>query len=236
MIPACAVAVLLAYRPFDGTDAAVAEHGEVELELGPVGYIGSRGQHLLATPTVIANLGLVKDVELVAQSQQLVALDATADSRVRLAGTGFFIKSVLRRGVLQDEHGPSIAVEIGPLLPDAGGDKRFGWSLGTIASQRWWFGTVHLNAVWAGTRAGNPDLFLGAIAEGPYGWRIRPVMELYWEKEFGADTIVSLLSGAILRLSEGFSLDAGLRIGHVAETNFFEARAGLTWAFKIWGA
>jgi len=28
-----------AYRPFDGTDAAVADKGEVEIELGPVGFV-----------------------------------------------------------------------------------------------------------------------------------------------------------------------------------------------------
>jgi hypothetical protein len=28
-----------AYRPFDGTDAAVAETGEMEIELGPVEYL-----------------------------------------------------------------------------------------------------------------------------------------------------------------------------------------------------
>ena len=28
-----------AYRPFDGTDAAVAETGEIEIELGPVEYL-----------------------------------------------------------------------------------------------------------------------------------------------------------------------------------------------------
>ena len=28
-----------AFRPFDGTDAAVAEHGKVEVELGPAGYL-----------------------------------------------------------------------------------------------------------------------------------------------------------------------------------------------------
>ena len=28
-----------AYRPFDGTDAAVVEKGEMELELGPVEYL-----------------------------------------------------------------------------------------------------------------------------------------------------------------------------------------------------
>jgi hypothetical protein len=28
-----------AYRPFDGTDAAVAETGEMKIELGPVEYV-----------------------------------------------------------------------------------------------------------------------------------------------------------------------------------------------------
>jgi hypothetical protein len=236
-----AVALLLfstnaaAYRPFDGTDAGVAEHGQFELELGPVGYLGSRGKHFLSAPAVIANVGILEDWEFVAQSQQLIALDGMADPRVRLADTSAFLKGVLRRGVLQDETGPSIAVEIGPLLPDAGsGDKRLGFSISSILSQRWWFGTIHLNGAWVGTRAGNPDLFLGAIVEGPYTWRLRPVMELFWEREFGADERVSILQGVIFRLGPEFSLDAGLRLGHVADTNIFEARAGFTWAFRIW--
>jgi hypothetical protein len=38
-----------AYRPFDGTDATVAETGEVEIELGPVEYLrdGASARSLL---------------------------------------------------------------------------------------------------------------------------------------------------------------------------------------------
>src|SRR3984957_13843763 len=34
-----------AYRPFDGTDADVAELHELELELGPIGYYNRAGAH-----------------------------------------------------------------------------------------------------------------------------------------------------------------------------------------------
>ena len=36
-----------AYRPFDGTDAAVAEPGEREIEFQPAGVSGSNGQRTL---------------------------------------------------------------------------------------------------------------------------------------------------------------------------------------------
>src|ERR1700722_7896999 len=36
-----------AYRPFDGTDADVAETGDFELELGPAHWYSSAGSHYL---------------------------------------------------------------------------------------------------------------------------------------------------------------------------------------------
>ncbi len=46
---ACVLALLIvfasndarAYRPFDGTDADVAAKGELELEIGPLGYLNA---------------------------------------------------------------------------------------------------------------------------------------------------------------------------------------------------
>ena len=40
----------VAYRPFDGTDAAVAETGEMEIELGPVEYLRAGGERALLAP------------------------------------------------------------------------------------------------------------------------------------------------------------------------------------------
>jgi hypothetical protein len=39
-----------AYRPFDGTDAAVAETGEFEIELGPVEYLRDGAERALLAP------------------------------------------------------------------------------------------------------------------------------------------------------------------------------------------
>jgi hypothetical protein len=51
-----------AYRPFDGTDAAVADSGEVEIELQPAGLLQEGSQEgsnktLVAPVTVIADRG-----------------------------------------------------------------------------------------------------------------------------------------------------------------------------------
>jgi hypothetical protein len=50
----------VAYRPFDGTDAAVADPGEIELELQPAGAQWSRGQNLLIAPAVVLNYGFLE--------------------------------------------------------------------------------------------------------------------------------------------------------------------------------
>jgi hypothetical protein len=57
--------VALAYRPFDGTDAAVAEPGEMEIEFQPAGVLGSNGQRTLVAPATVLNFGLVKNWEAV---------------------------------------------------------------------------------------------------------------------------------------------------------------------------
>ena len=43
-----------AYRPFDGTDAAVADEGEVEIELQPAGLIREGPQTSLIAPAMRA--------------------------------------------------------------------------------------------------------------------------------------------------------------------------------------
>ena len=50
-----------AYRPFDGTDAAVADPGEVEVELQPAGAQWSREQNLLIAPAVVVNYGFLEN-------------------------------------------------------------------------------------------------------------------------------------------------------------------------------
>jgi hypothetical protein len=48
----------LAYRPFDGTDAAIAEPGQVEIELGPAQYLQIGSERTLVAPTVVFNYAI----------------------------------------------------------------------------------------------------------------------------------------------------------------------------------
>jgi hypothetical protein len=225
--------VALAYRPFDSTDADVTHAGEFELELGPVGKLREGSRRLLVAPAVIANIGLSGDRELVLQGQRELALDREAgEPHSALVENGAFIKQVLRRGVLQDEEGPSVATEYGVLLPSVHGERGTGFSVAGIVSQRWQAATLHLNAALARTREHEPDVFLGAILEGPYSWPVRPVAEFFTERATGSAQINSRLVGAIWRVRDGLSFDIGLRSAQAGGEPIHELRLGLTWAFS----
>src|SRR5215472_15364899 len=58
-----------AYRPFDGTDAAVADPKEVEIEFEPAGVLRQNAQTSLIAPFMIFNYGFEKNWELVLQGQ-----------------------------------------------------------------------------------------------------------------------------------------------------------------------
>src|ERR1043166_8964097 len=127
----------LAYRPFDSTDADVAKAGEFELEFGPVQRFDQGGKRFADAPAVVANFGLTRGHELVIETRREVALDAEpGEPRSSFVDNGVFIKQVLRRGILQDEKGPSVATEYGILLPDRHGDSGTGASIAGIVCQR----------------------------------------------------------------------------------------------------
>lgn len=225
-----------AYRPFDGTDAGVADLHQFELELGS-GYLKEGHEHLLLAPRYILNYGFAADTELVFGSRGLLSLDdPTRDGVARFThdDSEFVVKNVLRRGVLQGRTGPSVALEAGVLPPSVGREPGVGTTTATIVSFRNEYGTLHLNGVFQLTRDKHDrDLFTGAIVEGPIGWRVRPVVELFWERDFGAVTRFSALGGAIWKVNDDIALDAALRVARVDDETAFEARAGLTWTVPV---
>src|SRR5215470_6127833 len=126
---------VLAYRPFNGTDAAVAEPGVVELELGPMQYFELGSTPILFSPDVVLNYGIGERWELVLQGR--LAHELLPDSQgPNLIDNGVFLKSVLREGSLQDKSGPSIATEFGLLLPSTRDETGTGASIALIVSQR----------------------------------------------------------------------------------------------------
>jgi hypothetical protein len=59
----------LAFWPFDGTDAAVAGPGELELELGPAGLLREGSERTLIAPAIAFNLGVAEGWEAVLEGQ-----------------------------------------------------------------------------------------------------------------------------------------------------------------------
>lgn len=220
-----------AYRPFDGTDAAVAAPGEVEVELQPAGRLRDATGSSLIAPATVFNYGLSEGWEAVLEGQGQTPLSPSDPTSLRAAGA--FLKHVLQPGSLQEKTGPSVATEFGVLLPDSTGNSGVGASLAGIVSQRWDWGTIHLNAETAFTRDHHGDVFLGSIIEGPSTWTVRPVAEFFYENEFGKSETISGLIGLIWRVRDNLSFDIGLRHAVTNGHPVNEVRAGLTFGFPL---
>jgi hypothetical protein len=227
-----------AYRPFDGTDADVAELGDFELELGPVHWYSQGDSHYLLAPATVLNLGFLPRWELVVDFQNSVGIDPPpGEARDRLLDTDVLVKTLLLEGSLQDKGpGPSVAVELGPLVPEVNADQGFGASVDVITTQKWSALTVHLNS-WLELSRGDlrPSWFEGAIIEGCTDQAIRPVSEWYVVYDWGTgQTTVSGLVGGIWRASDSLDLDLGLREASIGGERATEIRLGLTWTVGVW--
>lgn len=218
-----------AYRPFDGTDAAVADKGEIEVELQPQGVRWDGSQTVLVAPATVLNFGFTKGWEATLQGQPETPLSSSEPASLRAAEA--LLKHVLREGALQDKAGPSIATEFGILLPGINAEPGVGGSAALIVSERWDWGTVHFNAATAITRDQHFDLFLDGIIEGPHSWKVRPVAEVFYENEFGKEQTVSGLIGAIWQVRDNLSVDVGLRRAQTSDHPVTEIRAGMTIGF-----
>ena len=220
-----------AYRPFDGTDAAVAVPGEIEVELQPAGIQHEQGTQTLIAPWTVVNIGLREGWEAVFEGRGETPLSPLGPTE--LIDAGAFLKHVVVPGSLQGKDGPSVATEFGVLLPDSTGDSGAGISWATIVSQRWDWGTVHFNMETALMRDHHADVFVGTIIEGPSKWKVRPVAEFFYEKEFGQAETVSGLVGLIWQVSDKLSFDAAFRHALTNGHPVNEVRAGLTFAFPL---
>src|SRR5262249_31368367 len=226
----CGVAT--AFRPFDGTDAAVADTGKVEIELGPVEYRRESAARTLFAPSTRVNYGFAPDWEAVIEGR--VSHGLSGDSRgTGLAEDSSTLKGVLREGGLPEKPGASIATEYGALLPGMRADGGTGATLAGILSQQWEGLTLHLNAAAALTREQHADLFIGVIAEGPRDWPVRPVAEVFYDRNFGEARTRSALVGAIWQVKDDVAVDLGLRGARVNDHTVAEIRAGITFALSV---
>jgi hypothetical protein len=232
-----AAAPAFAYRPFDGTDAAVAERGQLEVELGPVQPLREGSDTFLIVPAVVANFGFAEGFEVVLEGRHHVLLGAPSANvpRTRLADTALSVKTVVRRGELQDQDGPSVAMEVGVLLPTVNDEPGVGAQTTVIVSRRFSIAVLHVNAGIAYNRAHNVELVGSMIVEGPPAWRVKPVLELFSEDDLAGPFAATVLAGVIWLASDSLSFDAGLRIGRAAGQPLSEGRLGLTFAIDVLG-
>jgi hypothetical protein len=230
---ACSALPALAYRPFDGTDAAVADVNHIEIELQTFGWQRDDQQKTLIMPGVRFNYTFAERWEFVAQGQLETPLSPSGPSS--FSATGAFLKYVVKPGVLQDQTGLSIATEFGPLLPELNGDRGTGFSWAAIVSQRWDWGTAHFNVEANLTRDQQGEAFLDVILEGPAKWKVRPVFEVFYDKVWTQTETYSGLVGAIWQVRDDLSFDAGFRYALVNGHPVNEIRAGLTFAFDVGG-
>jgi hypothetical protein len=224
-------ATALAYRPFDGTDAAVADPGEIEIELAPAGYLRQGPERTLIAPAARLNYGIAPGWEAVLEGQAAHGLSAAG--RSSLIDNAASLKHVLREGSLQDGTGPSVATEFGLLLPGINDEPGLGGSLAGIVSQRWAWLTVHVNLAGAVTRQQHGEVFIGTIVEGPQAWPVRPVAEFFHQREFGQQRVSSALVGAIWQIRDTLSIDAAVRGARINARSLGEIRLGLTFGFGL---
>jgi hypothetical protein len=231
----CGARSARAYRPFDGTDASVAEPSVLEVEVGPAQLYRYGGHDYLVTPAAVLNLGFARDFEAVVDFSPFVGLvDVPGQARLRLLGNDALVKWVMCHGVLQGERGLSVAFEGGPLFPEVHGQSRFGAQARMIFSYAWPSFAVHFNEQVGLARSGNAALFSGVILEGPHKLMIRPVAELFVAKERHAGASYSALLGAIWPLSAALTFDAGARLAREDGAGAIEARLGFTWSSSLW--
>jgi hypothetical protein len=220
-----------AYRPFDGTGADVTKAGEVEVELQPAGHLQEGARKTLLAPASVFNFGLGENWEAVLQGQWQTPLSPSGPGF--FSDGGLFLKRVVIPGSLQDKAGPSVATEFGLLLPDSTGKSSAGASLAGIVSQRWDWGAIHLNAAAELTRDQHANLFAGSIFEGPSNWTVRPVAEVFYEREFGQSETISGLVGLIWQVRDDLAFDVAFRHALTNGQPVNEVRAGVTFGFSL---
>jgi hypothetical protein len=233
----CTVAVItgsepsFAYRPFDSTDPAVADPGELEIEFSPVSFRHDDGGDIWIAPQLKINYGIAPNWEFVIEGQgehpQFEGLPSV------MVDNAVFLKGVVREGTLQEQTGPSIAIEFGALLPGINEDHGLGAEVAGIIGSQWSWGAIYFTAAAALTRDQTGEMFLGAIIEGPLDWTVRPVAELVYEREFGHAEVFAALAGVIWEAREGLAFDLAVRQASVDGAPETEIRAGLTFAFSL---
>jgi hypothetical protein len=220
--------VALAYRPFDSTDAAVADVGAWEVELGPFNWRHNDDGTQWIVPALILNYGFAENWEVVLEGRNNIFASGGAE----FSDAALSVKTVLREGSLQEKTGVSIGSEFSVLLPGIRTEDGAGLEWTVLAGDRQSWGSWHLNIGPELTRDGKGAMVAGGILEGPHDWVVRPVAELRYEKTFGGEELFAQLIGVIVPVREGLALDIAYRHAREGGRPDEQIRAGVTFDIK----
>jgi len=122
-----------AYRPFVSTDAAITEAHEAELEVGVFAWERAEHANTLVIPRMVFNYGLTHRLEGVIEG----AMEHSPHESLQVTDAALSLKTLVKEGALQDQDGPSLALEAGVLLPSTrAAERRAGFEvLGVLSEQ-----------------------------------------------------------------------------------------------------
>jgi hypothetical protein len=221
-----------ALRPFDGTDAAVADPQSIETEFGPLGYVREGDERLIVFPELGINYGAGSGYEFGLEARRIMKMtDEQPTPSPHYDDFEVSMKRILRGGMMQEKKGPSVAGEIGVLLPTS--DEKGAGFVGALAlTDHLRLIRVHLNAEISRTRTHETGRFGSAIFEIFDHRALHPVVELSLEREGEEPTTKGLLVGALWEVRERLVMDFGVRTSYADQHNA-EVRAGMTFGKHV---
>ena len=221
-----------AYRPFESTNAAVEEPNELEVQLGYFALKRIEGKTIPFIPQVELDYGILGRFELEGEFE----VEESPEEGIQLDDPEIEFKGLLREGVLQKKNGPSIALEMGMLLPSTEEEERdLGFKGFGILSERFSFFTCHVNLGGGLNREDrNPFALWGVIGEVAVNPTFRLVGEFNGEHPEGESYDNSGLLGFIWYSKELNSyFDVGVRKGISGEEADWELTTGVTFSLSF---
>ena len=213
------------------------------MELGYAGFRQEGSRTAIVAPALVGNFGVARNIELVAEFAFVGDLSQSqVNSETGLEDNAVSLKWVAQDGVLQEDgHRPSLALEMGLLLPTTHGQHGAGGEVVAIESDRIRGWTYHLNAgALIDPGGAGPGAMWGVILEHPLAHSLRVVGEIDGESVRGSAADNSVLIGAIWDAQapaplEDLSFDVGLGHGLSRSAADWGGTAGITFSFPIDG-
>jgi hypothetical protein len=103
----------------------------------------------------------------------------------------------------------------------------------TIVSQRRDWPAARFNTQMRSPASSLPITFLETIIEGPHDWPVRPVAEIFYERDVGLFPTCSALVGAISQIQDNIAFDFGLTRRARRRQTAGEIRAGVSFALSV---